>query len=165
MPSCLKEIQAIQWERSVLFKAPSSKYSQTSCESCRWISLRPYQPIASWKATKSKHWTWPANFRALPWPTSQQSNKSEQSTTRGEWVSIIGFAQQNCEAVASQLYGLSQSGPRGKTYTAANTCCYDLLQSCLKWPTTSSTSNYSAPLLFWLKYCDFTSYYFGKAYE
>jgi len=113
MPSCLKEIQAIQWERSVLFKAPSSKYSQTSCESCRWISLRPYQPIASWKATKSKHWTWPANFRALPWPTSQQSNKSEQSTTRGEWVSIIGFAQQNCEAVASQLYGLSQSGPRG----------------------------------------------------
>jgi len=32
---------------------------------------------------------------------------------------IVSFVQQNSKAAASRLYGLSQSGPRGKTYTAA----------------------------------------------
>ena len=39
------------------------------------ISLRKYQPTASWKATKAQRWTWPANLRTLPWPwesTEQQ---------------------------------------------------------------------------------------------
>jgi len=32
---------------------------------------------------------------------------------------IVSFVQQNSKAAASQLYGLPQSGPRGKIYTAA----------------------------------------------
>jgi len=53
MPSCLKAIQAIQREVSAVYKVPSSKISQTSCQGCHWISLEWYQSIASRKVMKS----------------------------------------------------------------------------------------------------------------
>jgi len=34
-----------------------------------------YQLIASWKAMKTQHWTWPANLRTFSWPCKQLSNK------------------------------------------------------------------------------------------
>ena len=48
---------------------------------------------------------------------------------RGEYQSysllqtdkIVGLALQNSEAAASWKYGVSQSGPRGKTFTAIAT--------------------------------------------
>jgi len=47
-------------------------------------------------------------------------------------VEIVGFvATTNSGAAASQKYGTSQSGPRGRMYTATTTCSScDLLQSC-----------------------------------
>ena len=76
-------------ERAVLFKAPSSKSLQTSCQGCCWISLGRYQPIACWKATKAQHWTWPANLQALPGPceSAEQQWWAEYSNGMSEYRS------------------------------------------------------------------------------
>jgi len=49
-----------------------------------------YQQIASWKATKAQHWTWPAKLWALlwPWESAEQQTWAEYMA-RGEWLSTI----------------------------------------------------------------------------
>jgi len=54
-----------------------------------------------------------------------------QSYSLWQMVEIADFVQQNSEVAASWKYGVSQSGPRGKMYTATNTHSCNLLQSCM----------------------------------
>jgi len=171
MPSCIKEVQAIHWERSLLFKVPSNKSSQFSCQSCRWISLGWYQLITSWKVTKAQYWTLPANLQALPWPHESAEQQRWPQYGKG-WVSIDHtvcdkwvhwlHTTKSEQLLVGNNYGLSQFGPRGR---ATGSCSCDLLQSCLKWLTMGSTSNYSPLYLFDRNFVIFTSNFFSKAHE
>jgi len=88
---------------SVLSKLQAAKTHRLP--SHRWISLRWYQAIAHWKATKAQYWTWPANLQALPLPRESAEQQDEQSTARDEWVSIV-------QPVANEIVGFMQQIPK-----------------------------------------------------
>ena len=156
MLSCLKEIQASQWERSVLFKALSGKSSQNSFQSCHWISLKRYQPIASWKAMKAKALNMtskPQDLALIP----RVIRATKMSRVWQEMSKYWSYTLQQIRLLASyknipkqllvenmKYHSLDQQVRH--TTTGTHSC--DLLQSCLKGSTAGSTSNYSALLLF-----------------
>ena len=70
----------------------------------------------------------------------------------------------NSNAGASRKYGVSQSVPRGKTAYRCS-CSILRLEFRVEKIRPGNTSNYSALLHFGTNFCDFTSNYFGKAYE
>ena len=101
------------------------------------ISLGQYQLTASWKAMKAqqlKLTSKPLDLvltlrvnRATKMSRVRQGVSEYRSHSLRQAVEIVDFIQQNSDAAASWKYGVSQPGPRSKTYTATDTCSCDLL--------------------------------------
>ena len=84
------------------------------------------------EAKKAQHWTWLAHLRHLPWPCESTEQQRWAEYSKG-WVLIIRpvanshwLLKQKSKAAASRKYGVSQTGPRGKTSTTTNTHSWDL---------------------------------------
>ena len=104
-----------------------------------WYQLTCYTSNSSskafsWETKKAQHWNWLAYLWLLPCPHETTEKQRWVEYGKGEcWtyslrqmIEIFGFLQQNSEAAASWKYGVSQSGPRGKTSTTTSAHSWDL---------------------------------------
>ena len=152
MLSCSKEMQASHWERArwgrycSKLQAPKAHRLLAKAVAewrCTGAPVRHwrYQRIAGHESPALNLTSKPLGL-ALTLRVSRAINMSRVQQRVSEYwlyslwqtVEIVGFvATTNSTAAASQKYGTSQSGPRGKMYTATTTCSScDLLQSCLE---------------------------------
>ena len=117
-------------------------FSECKCTGAHGISFRHrrYQPIAGHESPALNPTSKPLGL-ALTLSVSRTINMSRLQQRVSQYrlyslwqtVEIVGFIATTKFRSSCQKYGTSQSGPRGKMYTATTTCSScDLLQSCLE---------------------------------
>jgi len=118
----------------VLFKAPSSNSSQTSCQGHPWSSLGQYSLLEGHESPALNLANKPPDL-----PLTPRVSRATKMCRAQQWDEYWSYSLQQTRLLTSYnkiqllvgIMGPSQSGSRGKTYSYSYQ--YLLLQSCVKW--------------------------------